>query len=679
MDVFYYETESDRASSVNDINSQIANHRNNNDPSFANNQTIYVKIINNTNNGCTGTANIFLQVDRVPTANNLAQPLSLCDDFDSGSSEDGENININLRQTVNEILGTTQSETDFIVTYHTSQADASSGNAPILNDTNFRNTAPTAFVPGTVSRQTIYVRVEDRNKVPACFNDHLSFDIEIKPLPALENTIAAIEVCDVPTATDSDPRNRVAQNIDATIRNADILNGRDPSLFVVTYYKSQTEAVNDLNSLTVANLLDYENDPANTFFPANVNSDDPGVETLFFTITDVLSGCPSEPFTLDIRIYPEPNIPVNINNYTDCDTDNNGLGNDTDGILENIAFSSKITEVLANYTTAEQSNFTVSFHESLADAQTGNGALDTNAYMNTANNQTIFVRVLNNQTGCVADDLSFDIIVNPLPSFDPLDLSQVACLNNLPLTLQVDNPLTGYTYSWVENLSGDEISTAQSVDIRAGGTYTLTVTDRVTLCNRIEIFDVIESEAATITSELVMVIDETAEIFENNFSITIDSTPGILGIGDYEYALLDELGNFVYGYQDTFVFEQLSGGFYKVLVRDKNGCDENGIPASLVVPVVEFPDFFTPNGDGINDTWNIKGTNSNYFPSSEIYIYNRFGKVVAKVDLSEQGWDGTYNGKRLPSDDYWVSIKLVPFDTNKKTIFKTGNFSLLRK
>ncbi|MDA9289870.1 hypothetical protein N9P84_03120, partial [Polaribacter sp.] len=368
LSVSYYESELDRASNANDINSEIANHRNNNDPSFANNQTIYVKITEANSTACFGTANIFLQVDTVPIANSLAQPLSFCDDFVSGSSDDGENINIDLRQTVNEILGTTQSETDFIVTYHTSQADASSGNAPILNDTNFRNTAPTGFVPGTVSRQTIYVRVEDRNKVPACFNDHLSFDIEIKPLPELQNTIAAIEVCDVPTATDSDPRNRVAQNIDATIRNTDILNGRDPSLFTVKYYKSQTEALNDLNSLTVANLLDYENDPANTFFPTNVNSDEPGVETLFFTITDVLSECPSEPFTLDIRIYPEPNIPVNINNYTDCDTDNNGLGNDTDGILENIAFSSKITEVLANYTTAEQSNFTVSFHESLADA-----------------------------------------------------------------------------------------------------------------------------------------------------------------------------------------------------------------------------------------------------------------------------------------------------------------------
>ncbi len=676
LTVTYYRNSADALAEINAI-ADIANYRN---IGYPNTQQIYIRVDSDLDNDCLGFGPfVTLNVDTVPLANSLAQPLSLCDDFDSGASDDGENINIDLRQTVNEILGTSQTETDFIVTYHTSQADASSGNAPILNDTNFRNSAPAGFVAGTISRQTIFVRVEDRNKVPACFNDHLSFDIEITPLPELQNTIAAIEVCDVPTVSDSDPRNRVAQNIDASIRNADILNGRDPSLFAVKYYKSQMEALNDLNSLTVANLLDYENDPANTTFPLNVNSDAPGVETLFFTITDVVSGCPSEPFTLDIRVYPEPNIPVNINNYSDCDTDNNGLGNDTDGILENIAFSSKITEVLANYTTAEQSNFTVSFHVSLADAQSGNGALDTNSYINLSNNQTIFVRVLNNQTGCVYDDLSFEIIVNGLPSYDPLDLSQVACLNNLPLVLQVDNPLTSYNYSWVENQSGNEIGTAQSVDIRAGGTYTLTVTDRVTLCNRIEMFDVIESEAAVITSEHVAVIDETADIFGNNFSITIDDEPGILGIGDYEYALLDEMGNFVYAYQDTFVFDQLSGGFYTVLVRDKNGCDVNGIPASLEVPVVEFPDFFTPNGDGINDTWNIKGTNSNYYPSTEIYIYNRFGKVIARVDLSEQGWDGTYNGKRLPSDDYWVSIKLVPFDPTKKIIYKTGNFSLLRK
>jgi gliding motility-associated-like protein len=675
--VYYYESNADRAASVNDINSDIANHRNNNDPTFASNQTIYARIINTVNNDCTGTAQLFLQVDTVPLANNLAQPLSFCDDFDSGSSNDGENIGINLRSTVTDILGPTQTEADFIVTYHNSQADATSGAAAITTDTNFRNTAPAGFVPGTVSRQTIFVRVEDRTKVPACFNDHISFDIEITPLPELQNTIAPIDVCDVPTTTDSDPRNRLAQNIDITIRNTDILNGRDPTIFSIWFYKSYADALTDTDRIDAADLLNYENDPANTTIPANINSDDPGIETLFFTINNANTTCTSEPFTLDVHIYPEPNIPVNITNYVDCDNDNNGLGNDTDGILENIAFSSKITEILTFYSVAEQSNFTVSFHRDLADAQSGSDPLDTNAYENEVNNQTIYVRVVNNITTCVYDDLSFQIIVNPLPTYDPLDLSQVACLNNLPLTLQVDNPLTAYNYSWVENQTGTEISTAQSVDVRAGGTYTLTVTDRVTGCARIEQFDVIESEAATITDDNIFVVDDTSDISGNSFSITIDPTG--LGVGDYEYALLNEQGAFVRSYQDDLIFDQLTGGFYTLLVRDKNGCDINQIPASIEVPVVEFPKFFTPNGDGANDTWTIKGANINYYPSSEIYVYNRFGKVVAKVDLANQGWNGTYNGKRLPSDDYWFSIKLVPFDTTKKVISKTGNFSLLRK
>jgi len=293
------------------------------------------------------------------------------------------------------------------------------------------------------------------------------------------------------------------------------------------------------------------------------------------------------------------------------------------------------------------------------------------------NNQLIFVRVVNNQTFCVYDDLSFQIIINPLPSYAPLNLPQVACLNNLPLTIQVEDPLTAYNYSWVENQTGTEISTAQSVDVRVGGTYTLTVIDKVHLCERVEQFEVIESEAAMITDDNITVIDDTSGGSGNNFSITIDPTG--LGIGDYEYGLLNELGDFVRNYQDEFIFDQLTGGFYTLLIRDKNRCDINGIPASIEVPVVEFPKFFTPNGDGINDIWTIKGANIKYYPSSEIYIYNRFGKLVAKVNLAEKGWDGTYNGKRLPSNDYWVSIKLVPFDTSKKIILKTGNFSLLRK
>jgi len=175
-----------------------------------------------------------------------------------------------------------------------------------------------------------------------------------------------------------------------------------------------------------------------------------------------------------------------------------------------------------------------------------------------------------------------------------------------------------------------------------------------------------ESIIATITNDDLTIVDDS----ENN-SITIDPTN--LGIGDYEYALVDENDNFIRNYQDVPFFENLGGGFYVVLVRDKNGCGT----ASLLVSVIEFPKFFTPNNDGQNDTWAIKGANSTFFPTSQISIFNRFGKLVAQIDIDNVGWTGTYNGKTLPSDDYWYAIKLV--DSNGVVRERKGNMSLLRR
>ena len=80
---------------------------------------------------------------------------------------------------------------------------------------------------------------------------------------------------------------------------------------------------------------------------------------------------------------------------------------------------------------------------------------------------------------------------------------------------------------------------------------------------------------------------------------------------------------------------------------------------------------------GINDTWAIKGANSTFYPSAQINIFNRFGKVVAQIDVDNPGWDGTYGGKILSSDDYWFSIILV--DRNGNARERKGNFSLLRR
>lgn len=85
---------------------------------------------------------------------------------------------------------------------------------------------------------------------------------------------------------------------------------------------------------------------------------------------------------------------------------------------------------------------------------------------------------------------------------------------------------------------------------------------------------------------------------------------------------------------------------YTIYVRDKNGC---GIAMESVY-LLYYPKFFTPNNDSYNDTGQIK--NVNHEPNSKIYIFDRFGKLLKQSGPTSLGWDGTFNGKRMPADDY---------------------------
>jgi gliding motility-associated-like protein len=291
-----------------------------------------------------------------------------------------------------------------------------------------------------------------------------------------------------------------------------------------------------------------------------------------------------------------------------------------------------------------------------SDAADGLNPLSS-PYSNTqVDSQTIYVRIVKDDTGCVNSSYSFNVVINPLPDFQ-LTSPQIVCLNDPTLVLAPENPAGIYDYVW-NDPEGNETVGSQ-LDPTVGGVYSLTGT-------RTREVTVTESIIATLTDADISIVDDS----ENN-SISIDPTN--LGIGDYEYALADDNGNIIANYQDDPLFENLEGGFYTVLVRDKNGCGT----ASLDVPVVEFPRFFTPNNDGVNDTWAIKGANSIFFPESEVNIFNRFGKVVAQIRIDNPGWDGTFNGKTLPSDDYWFSIRLVDRNGNVRT--RTGNMSLLRR
>jgi gliding motility-associated-like protein len=278
-----------------------------------------------------------------------------------------------------------------------------------------------------------------------------------------------------------------------------------------------------------------------------------------------------------------------------------------------------------------------------------------------SNTQVVNVLITNPlNPGCPATT-TIELVVNPLPVFE-VETDLIVCLNLPPMTIGATDQGAAYTYQWVHNGSALSNTTA-TIEIDKGGTYlvTATTTDG-TDCSRTKEIVVEESVIASLTQEDVSVDDLNGT---DNNTITIDTSN--LGIGDYEFALDTGL------FQDAPFFEFVKPGIHTLSVRDKNGC---GI-AQIDLAVIGFAKFFTPNNDGYNDTWQVLGVSDLFYSDSKIYVFDRYGKLLTQLATDGQGWDGTYNGKPLPSTDYWFSAELI--DQQGNTRIRKGHFSLIRR
>ena len=109
-------------------------------------------------------------------------------------------------------------------------------------------------------------------------------------------------------------------------------------------------------------------------------------------------------------------------------------------------------------------------------------------------------------------------------------------------------------------------------------------------------------------------------------------------------------------------------------ITDAISCTKN-IEFTLVceraigVPEISYPKFFSPNGDGINDFWNLESLERMNIVS--IQIHDRYGSLISQFSIDGQGWDGTFNGSPVPASDYWFVLL-----TDEKPI--KGHFSLKR-
>jgi gliding motility-associated-like protein len=351
-------------------------------------------------------------------------------------------------------------------------------------------------------------------------------------------------------------------------------------------------------------------------------------------------------------------------------------------------FDTKTNEIIANSGGA----FSLATHSFEYYRTVNDATLQTNQIVSPyeddlfINNSDVFVRISTIGTNACSGIGQFKIFVNvrPIPqgNINPLYL----CVNNpidnpqlITIDLNADTGESTDTYQWF--LNGNIITGATGAIHKANvqGTYrveayrayqnNITDVNDDTSTTGYNTFDVIESNKALIVS--TDLTDNVDDPTANILSIKVS------GIGNYEYALNStNLADFNTGTSNfNYTFNTVEPGLNTVYIRDKNGC---GITSSQQLSFIFFQRHFTPNNDGVLDTWNILGTNNNFYKSIRVEIFDRYGKVVALItDKSSNGWNGTYNGKKLPSNDYWFNAVLEDINGNIRK--ETGHFSLLRK
>jgi len=349
---------------------------------------------------------------------------------------------------------------------------------------------------------------------------------------------------------------------------------------------------------------------------------------IFVKVTNTNTGCfDFSELTLDVSI-------TQIDDFTPtplCDELNSEDGVNT----------FNLDSITKNIQTANSFIYPITYFETYDDALLEKNSLGS-TFKNTNHPyfQTLYARVENNNS-CYGIS-KVNLVVNKLPKIQT-ETKSYYCLNKFPETITLNAGLingipSDYTYEWS---TGED---TYAIQINQPGNYTVTVTNAEG-CSKKQTITVESSNIATI--QTVNVEDVTTK----NNSITAI----VSGEGSYQYALYDENGILIYPYQESNTFENIKPGIYNVYVKDvENDCGE----VSKTVSVIGYPKFFTPNGDGFNDTWQIYGVSSMFQPNTKILIFNRFGKLMKEISPLSEGWNGIINGEVVPSDDYWFTVKL---------------------
>ncbi|WP_034057249.1 T9SS type B sorting domain-containing protein [Lacinutrix jangbogonensis] len=435
--------------------------------------------------------------------------------------------------------------------------------------------------------------------------------IEYAPIPNTTNT--TLFECD------SNQDGLTTYNL---INASNVITNSAPDIGVIDFYTSFTDAEMAINPISNPNNFD------NTSV----------LQTVYALVLNQVSGCKTiAEVILDISTNT-----LTLQNVEACD----------DAIVDGFS-TFNLNDVITEIQPQIPANATVTFYTTSADAFAETNSINGNFSNTVQDSQTIFAKITTDTNQCYAiSALTLNILFTPQLLEDE---SFLYCLNNFPETITLVGGITNdipnnHYYQWFYNSTNTGITTP-FFEANQIGIYTVIVTDP-NGCSNSRDLTLVPSNAPTIDNL------EFTELTTNN-----TATITVSGEGDYEFAIDNDFGF----YQDGNTFSNIEPGFHTIYVRDKNECGNTSIAFSIL----GFPQYFTPNGDNINEIWKPYGTSRDFNSNLELLIFNRFGKLLSKT-TSLKGWNGQLNGFNLPSNDYWYII-----NHSNGTQYK-GHFSLVR-
>jgi gliding motility-associated-like protein len=526
-------------------------------------------------------------------------------------------VNFDMTKVKNEIINTIFSSILVTVHFYETHLDAELETNEILDPANHQNT-------NSPYLQDIWIRVKND-----LGNNSLGLqgfpNLLIVADPPIANPVPVQVLCDNDASINDGKCSFNTFQIESTI-----LSGQSLTDVTIIYTYLEADGVTVINTSNLPNPFLTQSKTLNVRVTNNntANPDGP---------------CYDETF-IEFIVDKQPLMNA-VDTQIVCDGDSGDV--DNDGLYPFDA-SSFINIIIGN-----QIDMEVYFDYK---DETGSLVVNNNLLPNLliSGNQTISVHIINSVNNSCSASGTIDLIVNPLPDFS-IETPQIVCSSDPTLKVVLDpfetNLSETFTYEWTDE-NGVLLSNNSNLEVSAPGTYrvTLTKTDG-TGCSKTQEIFVNSSELAIISQDDITITD-----ISSNNTITVNESN--LGQGDYEYALDDAFSSF----QEESIFKYVWVGIHTIYVKDKKGCGK----VSIQISFINYPEFFTPNGDGNHDFWQIQAVNAQFQPSSDIYIFNRYGKLLKQLDPTSIGWKGSLNSALMPNDDYWLKVLLQDGRTFKE-------------